>query len=278
MMQRETIQHRVHIVECNYHGQACDAACCVVDEYVVWRQKTTKPPASETRLAQKGPNNDGTPPTEEGTVVDNLANSVAELKTQLLEETDTIKESIQSCNGYSVINAHVPEKIPHNPDSLKAADKETIMTEKSGASYVHSITDTGDFIPFEDSDQPLKHNQDHAAAELKPRQQINSSKVLPREKHEISRAQNKPSTWTRLDKANTTQKVGQPDFSGACKRNFSAIDDHPELPCNKKQGGSTRASEQGGLKAEAAEADLVTRRRRDKQSPTAMKERDERRR
>ena len=168
-------------------------------------------------------------------MVYNLAPSVAELKSQLLEETDTIKESIQSCNGYSEINVHVPKKIPHNPDSIKAAVNETVITENSGASHVSPSIDIGDFIPFKGSDQSLKPNQVQVATKLKPTQLINSHEAPPRKKHGSTRAQKKPSTWTRLDRASTTQKVCQPDFSGACNRNFSAIDDHSELPCNKKQ-------------------------------------------
>lgn len=30
------IKHRVHVVRCGCHGQACDSAHCAVDENVVW--------------------------------------------------------------------------------------------------------------------------------------------------------------------------------------------------------------------------------------------------
>lgn len=81
-------------------------------------------------------------------MVHNLATSVNELKSQLLEETNTTKESIQSHNGCSGIQVHVPKKFPHNPEPINAADTETIMNEKSGASCVFPLTDTDDFIPF----------------------------------------------------------------------------------------------------------------------------------
>ena len=31
------------------------------------------------------------------------------------------------------------------------------------------------------------------------------------------------------------QQVAQAEYTGPCKRSFSIIDDHSELPCNKKQ-------------------------------------------
>ena len=47
--------------------------------------------------------------------------------------------------------------------------------------------------------------------------------------------QKKTGTWTRLDRGKITQQTTQAVFTGPCKRNFSTIDDHSDLPCSKKQ-------------------------------------------
>ena len=47
--------------------------------------------------------------------------------------------------------------------------------------------------------------------------------------------QQKNCRWTRLDTGKNMQQVAQAEYTGPCKRSFSIIDDHSELPCNKKQ-------------------------------------------
>lgn len=51
----------------------------------------------------------------------------------------------------------------------------------------------------------------------------------------MARVTKKIGTWTKLDKGKVTQQITQVAFSGPCKRNFSTIDDHSNLPCSKKQ-------------------------------------------
>ena len=58
------------------------------------------------------------------------------------------------------------------------------------------------------------------------------------EGHEVAREtkkKKKTGTWTRLDRGKITQQTTQAVFTGPCKRNFSTIDDHSDLPYSKKQ-------------------------------------------
>ena len=63
--------------------------------------KTATPSASATRTEDEGLTSNDPPPMEEQTVVHNLATSVNTLNAQLVQETVTIKEPIQSKNGNS---------------------------------------------------------------------------------------------------------------------------------------------------------------------------------
>ena len=120
--------------------------------------------------------------------------------------------------------------------SNDTADTKTIMTEKSRARCDFPSTDTNGFNSVNALDQSQQHNQSQAATELQPSHQLNSHDSLSHEKHEIIRAPKKISTWTRLDRASTIQKAGQTDYTGACKRNFSAVGDYLDLTCSKKKG------------------------------------------
>ena len=223
------------------------------------KRKSVPPPASEIRHETEGSTSNVSPPMEEQTVVHNLAVSVNTLKTQLVQETVTIKELILSKNDNSDFNDHAPKMSPYNPDPITAVVDDTIMPEIYGDNRDSPSTDTGDFIPINASDHALRTNQSQAAAALKPTHPTNSNDPVSREMHEITRAQKKPSTWTRLDRATATQKTSPSASTGACKRNLSLdratatqktcpsastgvckrnfldVDDHSELPTSKRQ-------------------------------------------
>ena len=109
------------------------------------------------------------------------------------------------------------------------------MPENYGARCDSPSTNTGDFILINASNQSIRTNQFQATTTLKPTHPTNSHESLSREMHEITRAKKKPSTWTRLDRASTTQKVCPSVSTGACKRNFLDMDDHSKLPSSKRQ-------------------------------------------
>nr|POE59416.1 hypothetical protein CFP56_45678 [Quercus suber] len=206
-----------------------------VPGFYIPKSKTTTPPASTTRPEEEGLTNDEPPPREEQTVVYNLAKSVNTLNVQSVQETVTIKEPIQSRNGYSGFKDHTPNNNPHNPEPINAAVDDTFMPENSGAKCDSPSMNTGDFILINASDQSLRPNQFKAAATMKPTHPTNSHESLSREMHKITRAKKKPSTWTRFNRASATQKVCSSVSTGACKRNFSDVDDHSELPSSKRQ-------------------------------------------
>ena len=152
-----------------------------------------------------------------------------------MQETITIKELILSKNGNNDFNDHAPKNSPYNPNPITAVVDDTIMPEIYGDKRDSPSTDTGDFIPINASDHALRTNQSQAAAALKSTHPTNSNDPVSREMHEITGAQKNPSTWTRLDRATTTQKTCPSVSTGACKRNFSDVDDHSELPSSKRQ-------------------------------------------
>ena len=146
----------------------------------------------------------------------NLVASVNTLNAQLLKETITIKELIQSKNGYSGFKDYVPKNTPYNLEPITAAVDDTIMPKNSGARCDFPSMDTGDFILINASDQSVRSNQFQSTATLKPIYPTNSHEPLSREMHEITRVHKKPSTWTRLDRASTTQKVCPSVSISAC--------------------------------------------------------------
>ena len=125
--------------------------------------------------------------------------------------------------------------LPYNPEPITAVVDDTIMPEIYGARCDSPPTDIGDFILINASDQAIRTNQFQEAAALKSTHPTKSHESVSCEMHEIIRAQKKPSTWTRLDRASTTQKACPSVYTGACKRNFLNVDDHSELPSSKRQ-------------------------------------------
>ncbi|XP_050280503.1 uncharacterized protein LOC126721499 [Quercus robur] len=198
------------------------------------KRKPATPPASATRPEEEGFTSDEPPPMEEQTVVRSLEASVNTLNAQLMQETVDIKEPIQSKNGYSGFKDHVPKNTPYNPEPINIAVDDTFKPENSGASCDSPSTNTGDFILINASNQSIRPNQFQTTATLKPTHPNISHESLAREMHEITRAKKKPSTWTRLDRASTTQKVCPSVSTGACKPNISNVDDHSELPSSKR--------------------------------------------
>ena len=162
------------------------------------KHKSVPPPASEFRHEIEGSTSNVSPPLEEQTVEHNLATSDTTLKTHLMQENVTSEEPILSKNSNSDFNDHAPKMSPYNPDPY------TIMPEIYGESRDFPSTATGDFIPINVSDHALRNNQSQAEAALKPSPPTNSNDPMSREMHEITRAQKKPSTWKRLDRAAAT--------------------------------------------------------------------------
>ena len=112
---------------------------------------------------------------------------------------------------------------------------DTIMLEIQGASCDSPSTDTGDIIIINESDHTLRTNQSTGAAELESAHSTYSHEPVSREMHGIIRAHKKPNTWTRFDRAATAQKTCPSASIGACKRTFSDLDDHSDLPSSKRQ-------------------------------------------
>ena len=112
---------------------------------------------------------------------------------------------------------------------------DTIMLEIQGASCDSPSTDTGDIIIINESDHTLRTNQSTGAAELESAHSTYSHEPVSREMHGIIRAHKKPSMWTRFDRAAAAQKTCPSASIGACKRTFSDLDDHSDLPSSKRQ-------------------------------------------
>ena len=206
-----------------------------VPGFYTTNRKTATPPTNENRPDDEGSTSNGPPPMEAQTVAHNLSASVNILNDPLLQETVTIKEPIQSKNGKSEFKDHIPKNSPHNPDSITTVVDDTIMPEIHGASCDSPSTNTEDFILINESDQTLRTNQIQGAAALESAHTTYSHEPVSREMHGITRAHKKPSTWTRFDRATAAQKTCPSASTGACKRTFSDVDDHSELPSSKRQ-------------------------------------------
>ena len=165
-------------------------------------------------------------------MVHNQSTSVANLNEPLMQETATFKEPIQSKNGNIDGEDHVPKYPPHNPDSLNTRFDDTIISGIIGASCDSPSTETEDNFLINALDQIQRTNQSTGTAEP---HSTYSHEHVSRELHGISRAPKKPSTWTRLDRAAAAQKTGLAAATGACKRTFSDVDDHSDLPSSKRQ-------------------------------------------
>ena len=164
-----------------------------------------------------------------------LSTSVTNLNEPLIQETATFKEPIQSNNGKNDVKDHVPKNPPHNLDSFTTMVNDTIMYGIKGASCDSPSTKTGDIFLINDLDQTQWTNQSQGTTELESALSNYSHEPVSREMHGIIRAHKKPSTWTRFDRAAAAQKTCPAAATGACKRTFSDVDDHSDLPSSKRQ-------------------------------------------
>ena len=197
--------------------------------------KTATPPARENRPDDEGSTSNGPPPMEAQTVAHTLSTSVNNLTEPLIQETATFKEPIQSNNRKNDFEDHVPKNPPHNPDSITTMVDDTIMSGIKGASCDSPSTETGNIFLINESDQTQRTNQSQGMTELESAHSTYSHEPVSREMHGIIRAHKKPSTWTRFDRAAVAQKTCPAASTGACKRTFSDVDDHSDLPSSKRQ-------------------------------------------
>ena len=112
---------------------------------------------------------------------------------------------------------------------------DTITSGSMGASCDSPSTETGDNFLINDLDQIQRTNQSQGTAELESAHSTYSHEPVSREMHGIIRAHKKPSTWTRFDRAAAALKTCLAAVTGACKRTFSDVDDHSDLPSSKRQ-------------------------------------------
>ena len=199
------------------------------------KRKTKTPAARENRPNDVGPTSIGPPPREAQTVAHTLSTSVTNFNEPLIQETATFKEPIQSNNGKNDGEDHVPKNLPHNPDSFTTMFDDTITSGIMGASCDSPSMETGDNFLINALYQIQRTNQSPGTAELESAHSTYSHEPMSCEMHGIFRAHKKPSTWTRFDRAAATQKTCLAAVTGACKRTFSNVDDHSDLPSNKRQ-------------------------------------------
>ena len=195
-------------------------------------RKSQTPAARENRPNEVGQHSTGSPPREAQTVAHSLSQSVAKFNEPLIQETATFKEPIQSKNGNIDGEDHVPKHPPHNPDSLNTRFDDSFISGNIGASCDSPSTETDVNFHINALDQIQRTNHSTGLAET---HSTYSHEHVSRELHGCSRAPKKPSTWTRLDRAAAAQKTGLAAATGACKRTFSDVNDHSELPSSKRQ-------------------------------------------
>ena len=199
------------------------------------KRSTTKPYVTETGLEERGETSEGLQAVEEITVAQKLGSSDSTFNAHSGEKTDTINEPIYSGNGYVEDQIQQPNISPHNPDRFNAENSGSNYHGMSGDSCPLCPTDSIGIIPINNPIKCSKYAESLEAAHPYPNAHTSIPNSMSRENHEVTRATKKIGTWTRLDRSKITQQVAQADPIGSCKRKFSTIDDHSELPCNKKQ-------------------------------------------
>ena len=200
------------------------------------KRSTTKPHVTETRPEVGGVAGEGSRVMEEVTVEQNLDTSDSTFSTHSIEKTDTFNAPIYSGNVYSKNKGQDLNTPPHNLDQFNAKNLGSNQHRKIGASSQTNPTNPIGITLINILSKCSNNNEFLEVAHANPNAHMSILNPLSREGHEFTRS-TKKKKW-HMGKAGQRQAytIGCSSRSiGLCKRKFSTVNDHPELPCNKKQ-------------------------------------------
>ena len=200
------------------------------------KRSAIKPHATGTGPGVGSAAGEGPRAMEDVTVEQNLEIPDKTVNAHLREKMDTFNAHINSGNnGYPENNSQTPNSPPHIPDHFNATNLGGNQHGNFDASWPINPTDPIEFNSINSLSECVNNFEHLEVAHANPKAHTSSPIPLSRESHETTRATKKNGTWTRMERSKSTQQIARAELSGPCKRKFSSVDDHAELPCNKKQ-------------------------------------------